>query len=109
MICHCLLCHAFFKCFNLSFSNLRAFISFQTRKTFHEISLFAPQCGGVILVWAFIKKKFFLAQKGTTNDKLFRERRDKKKQIFLISKRMHIVKIDKLCSYLERNLQVIIE
>ena len=28
MTCHCLLCHAFVKCFNLSFSNLRALIPF---------------------------------------------------------------------------------
>jgi len=41
----------------------------------------------VILVRAFIKKKFVPAQKGTTNDKLFRERRDKKKNKFFIFKK----------------------
>ena len=48
MICHCLLCHALVKCFSLSFLNLRAFVPFQIRKTFHEIYLIAPSVG----VWS---------------------------------------------------------
>jgi hypothetical protein len=95
MTCHCLLCHAFIKCFNISFSNLWALKMFlKNYKTFHEISFIAP-CVGCDPSLVFLKRRNSLWLKTgplTMNFSYFK---------------MHIVRIDKLYFYLEINLQVI--
>jgi len=65
--------------------------------------LLLPPVQGVILVQVFIKKKFIPAQTGPpTINSLESE------GIMNFSHlKMHIIRIDKLCFYLERNLQVI--
>jgi hypothetical protein len=99
MTCHCLLCHAFIKCFNISFSNLRALKTFlKKHKNFHEISFIAPNMGcdpspGFFFFFKKRRNSFWLKTgQLTMNFSYFK---------------MHIVMIDKLYFYLEINLQVI--
>jgi hypothetical protein len=65
--------------------------------------LLLPPVWGVILVRVFIKKKFIPAQTGPPTIYFIESEGIMKFSHF----KMHIVRIDKLYFYLERNLQVI--
>jgi hypothetical protein len=66
--------------------------------------LLLPPVWGVILFHVFIKKKIISAQTGPPTIYSLESEGIMK---FFSHFKMHIVKIDKLCFYLERNLQVI--
>jgi hypothetical protein len=65
--------------------------------------LLLPPVWGVILVRVFSKEEIHSGSNRTTNDKLFREWKDNDPFSHF---KMHIIRIDKLYFYLERNLQV---
>jgi hypothetical protein len=62
--------------------------------------LLLPLVWGVILFHVFIKKKIILAQTGPPTIYSLESEG-------IMNFKIHIVRIDKLCFYLERNLQVI--